>query len=132
MIHDEEFKHGKIMLQAVIVALEAVATFKNNKPKKRETQTKDINQIIIKTTSSWLVDGFAASKDHYRFNALSSEFDHLVDMLGESTGVRPAVKFWKVRGPTMAQQLAEATLRGWEEAQAQNGSEKEEVVEADD
>ena len=116
VLHDDKLDARKADLHATIAALKQVHAFIFTKTRRDSVQTKDVTQIIIKTSSSWLTQGFAGSTDHYRYNDLSLEFDNLVDELGEYRGIRPIVKFWKVQGRNMAQQLAESTLRGWEEA----------------
>ena len=103
-----------------VAALKSVATFMAAILKRRDMGFKDIKQIINTTSSSWLVHGLAtANREHFHYRDLSYECDEVVDKLGKRTGVRPIVKFWKVCGTTMAQQLAEATLKGWEGAQDQ-------------
>ena len=116
MLHDDKLGRFEADLHAAVAALKQVHTFITTKTKRDSLQSRYITQIIIKTNSNWLGKGFAGSTDHYRYKKLSLEFDNLVDELGEYSGVRPVVKFWKIPGRGMAQQLAEATLRGWEEA----------------
>jgi hypothetical protein len=118
MLHDENLVRMEADLHAAVAALKQVQAFINIKTKRDSLQSKRITQIIIKTNSNWLGKGFAGSTDHYRYRKLSLEFDNLVDELGEHSGVRPVVKFWKVHGCNMAQQLADSTLRGWEEVSA--------------
>lgn len=117
VLHADKLDRREADLHAVIAALQQVRAFMTTNAKRNSLQTKHIPQIIIKTGSTWLGQGFAGSTDHYRYDKLSLEFDKLVDEIGEYDGVHPLVKFWKVQGCTMAQQLAESTLRGWEEAQ---------------
>lgn len=118
MLHDDKLGRSEADLHAAVAALKQVQTFITTKTKRNSLQSKRITQIIIKTKTDWLGKGFAGSTDHYCYRKLSLEFDNLVDELGEHSGIRPVVKFWKVPGRNTAQQLAEATLRGWEEAMA--------------
>lgn len=118
MLHDDKLGRWEADLHAAVAALKQVHAFITTKAKRDSLQSKRITQIIIKTNSNWLGKGFAGSTDHYRYRELSLEFDNLVDELGEHSRIRPVVKFWKVPGRNMAQQLAEATFRGWEEAMA--------------
>lgn len=96
ILNDEKLEHHEIELHSAVAALKLVATFMAANLKRRDIEYKDTKQIIIKTSSSWLVHKFtAASREHFRYKHLSCEFDDLVDRLGKFTGVRPIVKFWK-------------------------------------
>jgi hypothetical protein len=120
MVHKDNLKFGEADLHAAIVALKKVCDFVTTVEKRENRgspQSKRITQIVIKTSSSWLVDGFAASSDHFRYEKLALEFDNLVDLLGELHETPTVVKFWKAKAGT-AHQLAEATLKGWEKAKA--------------
>jgi hypothetical protein len=120
MVHKGNLKFGEADLHAAIVALKKVCDFVTTVEKKERRgspQSKRITQIAIKTSSSWLVDGFAASSDHLRYEKLALEFDNLVDLLGELNETPTVVKFWKAKAGT-ALQLADATLKGWEVAKA--------------
>jgi len=93
MLHDDKLDRREADLHASIAALQQARTFIATNTKRNSLQTRHITQIIIKTSSAWLGQGFAGSTAHYRYDKLSLEFDKLVDEIGEYNGVRPLVKF---------------------------------------
>lgn len=118
MLHGS-YNRNAADLHTVIAALKQVHSFVTAKQKRDALQTKRITQIIIKTKSSWLVEDFAGKGDRSNYEELALEFDNVVNELGERIGVPPDIKFWRIHGNTMAQQLAYSTLTGWREANAQ-------------
>jgi hypothetical protein len=120
LIHDTKLNRREIDLNTVILALRQIHAFMLANSEEDAPLAICINQIIIKTNSRWLDRRlFGGNRYHRRFKDLAREFEAAVDELEEYNGSRPLVKIWKVKGRTMAQQLAELKLERWEESQAQ-------------
>jgi hypothetical protein len=119
LVHDAELNRREIDLNTVILALRQLHAFMLASSDENAPPTMSLNQIIIKTNSPWLVRRlFGSNSQPHRYKELLCEFKVAVDEPAECNGSRPLVKVWKVKGRTMAQQLAGLKLKRWEESQA--------------
>jgi hypothetical protein len=107
---------------AIHTAVAAVEQFHALCRTKEYKQAKKITTIIIKTNSKWFGYKFAGRGDSSmdkRYSVLTEAFDDALDALTQCNGVRPMVKFWKVKGITAAIQSAASVVQPWKEATAQ-------------
>jgi hypothetical protein len=120
LLHDVETNRRRIDVNTAIAALKQLCAYTLARTKKHAPPSKQpLGQIVIKATSEWLLNQFTARAFNQvsGFHNLQLEFNATVAELTMLNGGRPVlVKFWRSKGPTMAQQLADATLSGWEEA----------------
>lgn len=119
LVHDAKLNRREIDLNTVIFALQQLHASMLANSEKDVPPAICVNQIIIKTNCLWLVRRFFGGKSHpHRYRELLREFKVAVDELAERYGSRPLVKFWKVKGQTVAQQLVDLNLKRWEESRA--------------
>jgi hypothetical protein len=119
LVHVAKLNRREIDLNTLILALRQLHAFMLANSEEDEPSTMSLNQIIIRTNSPWLARRFFGGNNHPRFKDLKREFKVAVDKLAACNGSRPLVKIWKVKGRTMAQQLADLKLKRWEESQVQ-------------
>lgn len=127
LLHDVDINRRRIDLNIVITALEQLLAYLQTPPRKHAPPVKSLNQIVIKTNSKWLVNQFTARtfNQDSGFHRPQLEFKAAVTELASFNGGRPVlVKFWRFGRPSMAQQLADATFSGWEEAKVHFGDQE--------
>jgi ribonuclease HI len=122
MIHGDDLDRRRISIRTAIAALERIKPYLTSKGQKNAPEAERTTQIIIETSSKWLVKWFAARKTaqsgQFYHKKLLQEFDKVAGSMGKRNDGRLNIKFCKTESCTVAQQLAESMLKGWKEARA--------------
>ena len=125
LINDAHLSRREIQIGTAITALKQIHAFviaraKAAKRKDYTLQPERISQIVIETNSKWLVKWFAVRKTteggQFDYGKLSYEFDELVKDVGKRNEGRVEVKFSRVKGRSVARELAEGLLKGRKQA----------------
>jgi hypothetical protein len=128
VINYAHLSRREIQIGTVITALKQIQAFvtvraKAAKRKDYTLQPERIGQVIIETNSKWLVMWFAVRNTteggQFHYGKLSHEFDELVKDTGKRNDGGVEIKFCNAKGHAVAQQLAEAMLKGRKQVRVQ-------------